>query len=123
MSDAEAAGVLSRMESDDAADLINDLDEERREPVLALLPIVQRRRVRALLGYDATTDGGLMSPDLICVYSQATRDEVMARSSSSPSSPESITWISVMSQHRRLIGAIQVIPLPRADSPAAIGDF
>jgi CBS domain-containing protein len=123
MSDIEAAGVLSRMESDDAADLINDLDEERREPVLALLPIVQRRRVRALLGYDATTAGGLMSPDLICVYAQATREEVIARISKSTASPDSITWIFVMNQHRRLKGAIQVIDLLRAEPGATIGDI
>jgi CBS domain-containing protein len=123
MSDLEAAGVLSRMESDDAADLINDLDEERREPVLALLPIIQRRRVRALLGYDATTAGGLMSPDLICVYSQATREEVIARISKSTASPDSITWIFVMNQHRRLKGAVQVIDLLRAGPGAAVGDI
>ena len=123
MSDEEAAGVLSRMESDDAADLINDLDEERREPVLALLPIVQRRRVRGLLGYDATTAGGLMSPDLICVYSQATREEVIARISKSSGSPDAITWIFVMNQRRRLKGAIQVIDLLRADPGVAIGDI
>jgi Mg/Co/Ni transporter MgtE len=111
------------MESDDAADLINDLDEERREPVLALLPIVQRRRVRALLGYDATTAGGLMSPDLICVYAQATREEVIARISKSTASPDSITWIFVMNQHRRLKGAIQVIDLLRAEPGATIGDI
>jgi CBS domain-containing protein len=123
MSDEEAAGVLSRMESDDAADLINDLDEERREPVLALLPIVQRRRVRALLGYDATTAGGLMSPDLICVYAQATREEVITRISKSTGSPDAITWIFVMNQHRRLKGAVQVIDLLRADPGVAIADI
>jgi CBS domain-containing protein len=123
MSDVEAAGVLSRMESDDAADLINDLDEERREPVLALLPIVQRRRVRALLGYDATTAGGLMSPDLICVYSQATREEAIARISKSTGSPDAVIWIFVMNQHRRLKGAIQVIDLLRADPGVAVGDI
>jgi CBS domain-containing protein len=123
MSDEEAAGVLSRMESDDAADLINDLDEERREPVLALLPIVQRRRVRALLGYDATTAGGLMSPDLLCVFSQATREEVIARIGKSTGSPDSITWIFVMNQHRRLKGAVQVIELLRADPGVIVGDI
>src|SRR5207253_5668719 len=37
-SDSEVAGVLSRMESDDAADLLMELDQERRLPVLELLP-------------------------------------------------------------------------------------
>ena len=60
------------MESDDAADLVAELPEERREDVLELLPGVQRRRVRALLGYDPATAGGLMSPEFVCVYAQAT---------------------------------------------------
>ena len=34
-------------EADEAADLVNDLHEDRREPVLELLRPVQRRRVRA----------------------------------------------------------------------------
>ena len=36
--DAEVAGVLARMESDDAVDMLGELDEERRERILALLP-------------------------------------------------------------------------------------
>src|SRR5665213_11298 len=123
MSDEEAAAVLSRMESDDAADLVNDLPEERREDVVTLLPPAQRRRVRALLGYDASTAGGLMSPDFICVYSQATREEALERIRRSTGSPDSITWIYVMNQHRRLKGAFQVVDLIRAESGAAVGDI
>jgi len=123
MSDEEAASVLSRMESDDAADLVNELPEERREDIAALLPPAQRRRVRALLGYDASTAGGLMSPDFICVYSQATREEVLERIRRSTGSPDSITWIFVMNQRRRLKGAIQVVDLIRAEAGAAVGDI
>src|SRR5205807_9376687 len=37
-SDEEAAAVLARMASDDAADLLLQLDQERRLPILNLLP-------------------------------------------------------------------------------------
>ena len=57
-SDAEVAELIARMESDDAADLVRALPEERREPVLDALPRAQRRRVRALLGYDPATQAG-----------------------------------------------------------------
>ena len=107
--------VLARMESDDAADLVDELPEERREHVVELLPPVQRRRVRALLGYDAGTAGGLMSPDFVCVYSQATREEVLDRIRRSTGSADSITWIYVMNQRRRLNGAIQLVDVLRAD--------
>ena len=68
-SDAEVAAVLARMEADDAVDLLGELAEERRERIVALLPAVQRRRVRCW-GYDPATAGGLMSPDFICLYAR-----------------------------------------------------
>ena len=111
------------MESDDAADLINALDEERREAVLSLLPGVQQRRVRALLGYDPTTAGGLMSPDFICIFTQATRDEVIDRLRRSTGPADALAWIFVMNQHHRLKGAIQVIDLLRANLDATAGEI
>jgi CBS domain-containing protein len=120
-SDEEAAELLGRMESDDAADLINELPEERREDVIALLPHVQRRRVRTLLGYDPATAGGLMSPDFICMYSQATREEVLARIERSQAPAETIAWIYAMNEQKRLRGAIQVVDLLRADPQLRLG--
>jgi CBS domain-containing protein len=123
MSDEEAAALLARMESDDAADVINGLVEERREPIVSLLPGVQQRPVRALLGYDPTTAGGLMSPDFICIYSQATRDEMIDRVRRSTGSADALAWIFVMNQHQRLKGAIQVVELLRADPDLAAGEI
>jgi CBS domain-containing protein len=123
MSDEEAAAVLGRMESDDAADLVNDLPEERREQVVELLPAAQRRRVRTLLGYDPSTAGGLMSPDFICVYAQATRDEALDRVRRSTFSPDSISWIYLMNQHRRLKGAVQIVDLVRAEPGTRVNEI
>jgi CBS domain-containing protein len=120
-SDEEAAELLGRMESDDAADLINELPEERREQVIALLPHAQRRRVRTLLGYDPATAGGLMSPDFICMYSQATHEEVLERIGSSNAPAETIAWIYVMNEQKRLRGAIQVVDFLRADRELRLG--
>jgi CBS domain-containing protein len=123
MTDEDVAALLARMESDDAADLINELDEDRRDAVISRLPHVQQRRVRALLGYDPTTAGGLMSPDFICIYSQATRDEVIDRIRRSTGSGDALTWIYVMNQHHRLKGAIHVIDLLRADPDLSAGEI
>lgn len=123
MTDEEVAALLARMESDDAADLANDLPEGRREAVLESLPEGQRRRVRALLGYDATTAGGLMSPDFVCVYSQATREETLERVRRSHGPADSLAWIYVMNQHHRLKGAIRLVDLLRAESGATVGDL
>ena len=122
-SDAEVAAVLARMESDDAADLVAELPEERRDEVVRLLPLVQRRRVRALLGYDPATAGGLMSPEFVCVYSQATVAEVLDRIRRSQASAEALAWVYVMNTHKRLNGAIALVDLLRSEPDAAVGEI
>ena len=57
-SDAEAAAVLAGMGADDAADLITELDQERRAPILAQLPAAKQAKVRALLSYSPESAGG-----------------------------------------------------------------
>jgi CBS domain-containing protein len=121
-SDAEVAEMLSRMEPDDAADLVLELPEERRDEIVRLLPLVQRRRVRALLGYDPATAGGLMSPEFVCVFAQATQAEVLDRVRTTQASAEALAWIYVMSAEERLVGAIALVDLLRADAGARIGE-
>src|SRR6266700_6592278 len=53
-SNEEAAKVLDRMAPDDAADLLGELDQERRLPVLNLMSSLQQRKVRQLLQYHPT---------------------------------------------------------------------
>jgi MgtE intracellular N domain/CBS domain len=121
--DAEVAELLGRMESDDAADLLGQLPEERREQIIELLPAVQRRRVRTLLGYDPATAGGLMSPEFICVYTQATQSEVLERVRRSRASPDALSWIFVMNTRQRLDGAIPLAELIRAEPQDRLGEI
>lgn len=122
-SDADVAEVLSHMEPDDAADLVHELPEERRDEIVRLLPLVQRRRVRALLGYDPATAGGLMSPEFVCVFSQATQGEVVERIRGTQTSAEALAWIYVMNASQRLAGAVALVDILRADPNARIGDI
>ena len=65
--DAEIAEVLSRMRADDAADAIAELPQQRRQPVLDLLPAGQRTKVLTLMGFNPTSAGGLMGVDFLAV--------------------------------------------------------
>lgn len=122
-SDEGVADVLARMEADDAADLVADLPEERREEIVRLLPLVQRRRVRALLGYDPATAGGLMSPEYICMYSHATPAEAVDRVRTSRASAEAVAWIYVMNTHKRLVGALALVDLLRAEPQTTLDEI
>ncbi|HEV3228531.1 MAG TPA: PRC-barrel domain-containing protein, partial [Solirubrobacteraceae bacterium] len=86
--DEEAAKLIARMAADDSADLITELEQERREPILSLLPPRQQRRVRQLLGYNPSTAGGLMSPDYIALPETASVAEAIRRVRDSDIPPE-----------------------------------
>ena len=62
--DAQVAAVVARMAPDDAADLIGEIDQERRGRILELLPLAGRRRIETLLGYNPSTAGGHDEPGL-----------------------------------------------------------
>ncbi len=121
--DAEVAAILARMEADDAADLLAELAEEKRDDVIELLPPVQRRRIRTLLGYDPATAGGLMSPDFVCVYTQATQADALARVRASAAPAEALFCIYVMNERRRLRGSISLVELVRAGPDARVGEL
>jgi Mg/Co/Ni transporter MgtE len=122
-SDAEVAELLSRMEADDAADLLGDLPGERREGVLELLPLMQRRRIRALTGYDEASAGGLMSPDFVALYTQATREEALAKARTSPAPAEALAAVFLVSTARRLKGQVALADVLRADESARLADL
>src|SRR6185312_9193489 len=121
--DAEVAGVLARMESDDAVDMLGELDEDRRRRILELLPPLQARRVRALAGYDPATAGGLMSPGFICLYATATKREAVGRIRRGQVKPNSLTSIFTMNLHRRLQGEIRLADLIRAEDDDVLADL
>jgi CBS domain-containing protein len=120
-SDAEAATVLASMAPDDAADLINELDQERRRPVLDLLPPAKGARLRALLQYHPATAGGLMSPDVIAVEPGNTGIDVMARVRAADQvPPQLLTSIFVVNSEGRLIGSIGLAEVVRAPADVAV---
>ena len=119
--DAQVAAILSRMAPDDAADIIGELDEERREPVLALLPVRHRVKVRALLGYDPAEAGGLMSPDFILLAGTTAVGEALREVGESPIAPELLTSVFVRGADGSLEGSVPVAALLRSEPGSRLG--
>jgi hypothetical protein len=113
--DAQVAEILSRMAPDDAADILGEFDEDRREPVLASLPVSHRVKVRALLGYEPDEAGGLMSPDFILLRGSTSAGDALEAVRRSPIAPELVTYIYVSSAEGSLEGSVPVAALLRVD--------
>ncbi len=121
--DAEAARLLSRMAADDAADLIMELDQERRMPILDLLSAPQQRKVRSLLSYNPETAGGLMSPDFLALPEQTTIAEVLSaiRLSTAPLETLQVVFSLDEGGIRVRIGASRVVDQVRPGRASLIG--
>jgi len=117
-SDQEVAAVLGRMASDDAADLLLELEQDRRISVLNLLPASEQLKIKRLLGYNPSTAGGLMNPDFASLPADATVAQALARVRASELAPAQLLAIWVIDEHGRLVGGVFSSELIKAD-PAA----
>ena len=116
------ARLLGSMESDDAADLIGELDQERREAILTLLPHHQQRKLRTLLGYNAATAGGLMSPDFIAVPGTRTVADAIEELRRTQLPEETVTTVLVVDGGAHLRGVVSVVHLLKRPSEALLDD-
>jgi MgtE intracellular N domain/CBS domain len=114
-SDAEAARLLTTMAPDDAADLLMELDQERRLPVLSLVPPAHQRKMRALLNYNPESAGGLMSPDFLCLPESTSVQDVLSAVRNSSSAPEALAVVFARDESGRLTGSASVVKLVKAE--------
>ena len=122
-SDAEVAGVLARMASDDAADLLLEIDQDRRIPVLNLLPVSKQLKIKRLLGYNPSTAGGLMNPDFASLRGDATVAEAMEYVRASELAPSQLLAIWVVDADGRLLGGVFSSELVRAERDASVSSL
>ncbi len=104
--DQEIAAVLSRMASDDAADLLLEIKQERRRPVLDMLPPAKQRKIKGLLGYNPSTAGGIMSPDFIAVSQDASVAHALTVARSHEIAPETLHAILLTDTDGALTGLV-----------------
>ncbi|GAC1435347.1 MAG: CBS domain-containing protein [Solirubrobacteraceae bacterium] len=112
--DDQVAQVLSRMATDEATDLLGELEQDRRGKVLSLLPAKQQRQIRALLGYNPSTAGGLMSTEFVSMSARETAAAALERVRTADIEPEALHAICVSDERGQLVGMVPVAALIRA---------
>jgi CBS domain-containing protein len=120
-SDRDVAALLGKMAPDDAVDLLAEIDRDRREPILALMPHVAAQRLRNLLRYNPQTAGGLMSPGGLCAQPTDSVEGVLARFRDEDDLPDTLDTVLVVDSGGVLLGSVRTRELLRADPAAAVG--
>lgn len=116
MTDPEIAHVLERMHADDAADAIAELRQNRRLPVLDLLPAGQRAKVLTLMGFNPGSAGGLMSTDVLtCPPDIPVGQALQAVAAARTLQPEALSGVHVVNADGRLVGTVSTVRLLQAD--------
>lgn len=122
-SDDEVAEVLSRMQADDAADALMDLPQERRLPILDLLPEPQRSVIHRLLGYHDLTAGGLMGTEFLALPATATvADALTAVRGAHLLQPQALTMIYTLATDGTLAGALSLVQAVQADAASVLAE-
>jgi CBS domain-containing protein len=115
-SNEDAAHILERMAPDDAADLLNELDRDRRKPVFDMMSANQQHKLRKLLQYHPSSAGGMMSPDYVSVARGATADVALEAVRTDDKSPHALLGtVFVTDDDGRYLGSVTVPDLLRAD--------
>ena len=123
-SNEEVAQILERMAPDDAADLLNDLDQERRKPVFDLMAAGQQHKLRKLLQYHPSSAGGMMSPDYVWVARGSTVDMALEAARTDDKAPHQLlTTVFVTEPDGRYIGSVSVVDLLRADRTGKVEEL
>jgi sporulation protein YlmC with PRC-barrel domain len=115
-SNADAARILERMAPDDAADLLGELDQDRRKPVFDMMSPSQQHKLRKLLQYHPTTAGGMMSPDYVWVVRGSTVDMALEAVRIDDKAPRALqNTVFVTEIDGRYIGSLGVVELLRSE--------
>lgn len=122
MAPAQVADATSGLDSDDVADILQDLPEALVDEVLRSMDEQNRQRVSAILTYPADTAGGLMDVDVVTVRSDIDVDVVLRYLRRFGELPENFDQVFVVDRGNVYLGAISLSRLVIADPDAAVSE-
>ena len=121
--DREIADVLTRMRADDAADAIAELPQNRRQPVIDLLPPGVRTKVLTLMGFNPASAGGLMGVDFLAVPAETSvADALAAVGAATTLQPEALTSVHAVDGDNCLRGVARLVTLLQSSRDARLID-
>ncbi len=104
----QIAAAIGEMDSDDAVYILEDLDQEDQEEILAKLPFTERVRLRRSLDYPESTAGRRMQTEFVAVPPFWTVGQTIDYMREDDNLPDSFTQIFVIDPTFRLLGTVDL---------------
>ena len=102
------AKVMSYMDADDAMDVLDDLQEAKKQEIVRRLDEDAREDVRRLLSYDEDEIGSCMTNNFICIPDNLTIREAMSALIRQAGEHDNISTIYVVDSNEKFAGAIDL---------------
>ena len=134
LSDEVRAGLIERlddevlvaaaegMDTDDLADLLEDLPETLTQQVLRSMDIEHRKRVESILSYPSDSAGGLMNTDTVTVRPDVSIDVVQRYLRSRGELPENTDALFVVNRYGRYLGKVSLDRLLTREGDKSIAE-
>ena len=117
------ADMLSSMYADNAADVLNELDDAQAVNYMTMMDNEAAQEVQGLLHYEEYTAGSIMTTEFIVVAPDDTAQSAMKILKHDATDAETIYYIYVSDAHKKLLGVLSLRTLIVAADDAIIADL
>jgi magnesium transporter len=119
----EVAAATETLDTDDAADILQDLPEYRAEEVLRSMDEQNRTRIAAVLSYSEDTAGGLMNVDVVTVRADVEAETVLRYMRLRGSIPDKTDSLIVVDRENTYVGLLSLASLVTAAPESYVADL
>lgn len=112
--DERLAALVAVMRSDDATDLLQWVDDDRKERLMGQLSLEDQSEAESLIGYHPESAGGLMSTEVFALGEETTAGEAILKLQHDSDSAEVVFYLYVVNDHGHLVGVLSLRELVRA---------
>jgi magnesium transporter len=118
-----AADMLSNMYADDAVDVLNELDKDQVASYLTIMDEEAAQEIKDLLHYEEYTAGSIMTTEFIAISANQTVRSAMYILKKEAPQAETIYYLFVIDEEKRLAGVISLRDLIVADDDTMISEI
>lgn len=122
-SSQQMAHLIEEMSSDDRADLLRQLPEPVRDNLLRLVDEADRKDIAKLIRYPENAAGALMTTDYAWLPSDITVEDALERLRKMAPNTETIYYVYIVDEQRRLQGVVSLRDLILAPRRAILSDL
>ena len=123
MNPSYAADMLGNMYADDAVDVLNELDKEQVVTYLTIMDEEAADEIKELLHYEEYTAGSIMTTEFIAISANQTAREAMSILKKEAPRAETIYYVYVIDDDKKLAGVISLRDLIVSDDEMMIGEI